>query len=67
MVMDGGGESPGLLGAVHGLMSSVFLPSLTTLHDGWGALETSPEKESTKEGFLAQVEGFVDTLDGMIC
>ena len=54
----------GLLHAVEGLLSTVFIPSLRRLEKGWGSLGESQQGLQTKQDFLNQLDSFVAVLVG---
>ena len=66
MRLDTSGKNSGhgLLHAIEGLLSTVFIPSLRHLNKGWGALDSQAGGTQTKTDFLNTLDSFVSVLVG---
>jgi len=58
------GEGQGLLSAFAVVMSKVFIPSLQSLTNGWGLLNSSPQGAQIKNDFISTLDSFVNVLAG---
>jgi dynein heavy chain len=63
---NGKSNGHGLLHAMEGLLSSIFIPALRNLDKGWGALDNSPMGGQTKTDFLHTLDSFVSVLVGTL-
>ena len=61
------GESHGLLSAIENILSTVFIPSLRNLEEGWGSLDNNGQVRmeflNTLDSFVAAMVGAKESLD----